>query len=80
MNHGEEPYVVTLGVGVALVSGEGEVLIRYEHDYTALMAGGLDSNQAATDLARSIALDVTKVWATEADLGATGALLAQEAW
>ena len=62
------------------MSGEGEVLIRYEHDYTALMAGSLESHDAATDLARSIALDVTKVWATEADLGATGALLAKESW
>lgn len=68
VNHRDEPYVVTLDVGVALVTREGEVLIRYEDRYATLLSGRVDEELAATDLARRMAADVTKVWATEADL------------
>ncbi len=79
VNHRDEAYVVTLDVGLALVTNSGEVLIRYEHDYSALLTGR-SSGEAAGDLARRVADDVTKVWATEAELNRAPALLAQESW
>lgn len=72
VNHREEPYVVTLDVGVALVTRSGEVLIRYEDRYRTLLSGRVDEELAATDLARRMAADVTKVWALEADLVVAG--------
>lgn len=80
VNHREEPYVATLDVGLALVTNDGEVLIRYEHQYRTLLSGGLGEVEAACDLAHNVAIDVTKVWATEAELSRTSALLAQESW
>ena len=80
VNHRDEAYVVTLDVGLALVTNDGEVLIRYEHQYRTLLSGGLGSQEAAGDLARLMASDVTKVWATEAELSRTTTLLAQETW
>ena len=80
VNHRDEAYVVTLQVGVALATNEGEVLIRYEHEYQTLLSGRLDEDDAAGDLARRLAADVTKVWATEAELNRSSTMLAQENW
>jgi len=68
VNHADEPYLVTLLCGLALVTSDGEVVIRYEDVYQTVLSGKIGPNRAAADLAGVMAEEVTKVWATEAEL------------
>ena len=76
VDHADEPYVVWLVAGVALVAADGEVLIRYEDVYTTVLSHRVGEDRAATDLARLMAAEVTKVWATNLELDNWGPLLA----
>jgi len=72
----EEPYLVTMQVGIALVTKDGEVVLRYEDSYETVLSNHLDPEAASADLARSIAAEVTKVWACDPELD--DALLAKK--
>jgi len=52
------------------------VLIRYEDVYTTVLSHRVGEDRAATDLARLMAAEVTKVWATNLELDNWGPLLA----
>lgn len=80
VSHRDEPYVVTLVAGLALVTRDGEVLIRYEYAYHTVLSGDLTARDAAGDLARRMAVDIVKVWATEAELDRAGTRVAADLW
>ena len=68
VDHTDEPYLVNLLCGLALVTADGEVVIRYEDVYQTVLSGKVGPDHAASDMARVMAEEVTKVWATEAEL------------
>ncbi|NCG19145.1 MAG: hypothetical protein GWP91_09045 [Rhodobacterales bacterium] len=77
VDHAEEPYLVSLQMGIALVAADGEVLIRYVDVYETVLSGQSGVDGAGEDLARSMAQEVVKVWAIEPELEVHGSLLAQ---
>ena len=68
VDHTDEPYLVNLLCGLALVTSDGEVVIRYEDVYQTVLSGKVGPERAAADMALVMAEEVTKVWATEAEL------------
>ncbi len=76
VDHGQEPYLITLQVGIALVAADGEVLIRYTDAYETVLSGNVGVDKAGDDLAQSMAQEVVKVWATDPELEVHGPLLA----
>ncbi len=74
----EEPYLVTMRVGMALVTRDGEVVLRYEDTYTTVLTDRQDPEAAGADLARSIAAEVTKVWAHDPEFDDPESLLAKK--
>lgn len=68
IDHTDEPYLVNLLCGLALVTADGEVVIRYEDVYQTVLSGKVGPDRAAADMAAVMAEEVTKVWATEAEL------------
>lgn len=63
--YSEEPYLVTMQVGMALVTRDGEVVLRYEDQYSTVLSNHQDPEAAGSDLARSMAEEVTKLWACD---------------
>jgi hypothetical protein len=58
----EEAYRVHATVGMALVMGDGEVVLRYADEYEAVLSSRGGSRGAGTDIARALAGEVVKVW------------------
>lgn len=61
----EEPYLVEASVGMALVASDGEVVLRMREHLSTVLSSRRDADAAARDLARALAGEVTKVWATD---------------
>jgi len=61
----EEPYLVTMQVGMALVTRDGEVVLRHEDEFTTVLSDHQDPEVAGADIARSIAGAVTASWLAE---------------
>lgn len=70
LDHREEPFLVTARVGMALVTQDGEVVIRYEDTYDAILSEEGGASEAGRVLARSLAQEVVLVWATDPRLWA----------
>ena len=64
----EEPYRVTAEVGMALVTSDGEVIVRYEDTFEAVLSGRHNSGRAGRDLANGLAGEVMRVWPYDARL------------
>jgi hypothetical protein len=62
---GDEPYLVTAQVGMALVASDGQVLVRYEDRFTGMLEGVDQVHRTGRELARALAEEVTKVWAVD---------------
>jgi len=62
VEHSSEPYRVETEVGVALVSRDGELLFRYQDEYTGLLSAQHDSRSLAHDIAASLIDDIVPLW------------------
>jgi len=62
IDHTDEPYLVDLRVGMALVAGDGEVVLRYHQDMHTVLSGARPPEVAGQQLARDLATEVLKVW------------------
>lgn len=65
VDDGDQPYVVTAQVGMALVAHDGEVVIRYHDTYETVLSGARGPDVAGRDLAQALARDIVKVWFTD---------------
>jgi hypothetical protein len=61
----DEPYLVSARVGMALVTGDGEVVIRYHDTFETVLSGARGPQVAGRDLAHALAAEVAKVWSTD---------------
>lgn len=61
----DEPYLVSARVGVALIAGDGEVVLRYDDVYDTVLSGSRGPDVAGRDLAHALASEVAKVWAVD---------------
>ncbi|MEZ4240394.1 MAG: hypothetical protein R3F59_30420 [Myxococcota bacterium] len=62
---GDEPYLVSAEVGMALVTRDGEVVLRYADTYETVLSAQRGPWTAGRDLAHALAAEVAKVWATD---------------
>ena len=58
----EDPYLLNAEIGVALVSSDGHVIVRYTDTATALLSPDKSPQRAGWALARAMAEEVRKVW------------------
>ncbi len=65
LDHDDEPYLVTAKVGMALVTRDGEVVVRYQDTFETILSARTDSARAGRELARALAREVTLVWGTD---------------
>ncbi len=70
LDHQEEPFLVTAEIGMALVTWDGEVVVRYEDTYEAILSAESDAGDAGQELARALAQEVVLVWANDPRLWA----------
>lgn len=63
VDHSDEPYLVDISVGVALVAADGQVLLRYHEDVQTLLSKASPPDAAARDVAQQVAAELGKVWA-----------------
>jgi len=61
----DEPYLVSARVGMALVAGDGEVVVRYHDTYETVLSGARGPQVAGRDLAHALAAEVAMVWSTD---------------
>jgi len=61
----QEPFVVQARIGMALVTRDGEVVVRYEDEYSSLLTEDRSATWVGRDLARRLAEEVALVWATD---------------
>lgn len=58
----EEPYRVSGRFGLALVSPDGDVLVRYEEPFEAVLGDHYGAGRIARDVARDLAAEVSRFW------------------
>lgn len=58
----EEPYRVSGRFGLALVAPDGEVLVRYEEPFEAVLSDTYGPGRIARDVARDLAVEVARFW------------------
>jgi hypothetical protein len=64
----DEPYLVTAGIGTALVTRDGEVCVRYEDRFEAILSARYDADRVGRDLARELAKEISLVWVRDHQL------------
>jgi len=64
----DDPHIVSVKLGTALLSPDGEVVLRYEDRFDAVLTGDTATSDAARHLARALAAEITRVWVTEGGL------------
>lgn len=69
----EEPYRVTGRFGLALVSPQGEVLVRVEEPFEAVLGDHYGPGRIARDIARDLAEEVSRFWPVDPALVWDGA-------
>lgn len=62
IDHHQEPYLIKAAVGMALVARDGEVVLRYDDTFEAVLSEHNDPGRVGRDLADALASEVTKVW------------------
>lgn len=61
----DEPYLVAAAVGMALVTHDGEVVVRYRDTFNTVLSQARGPDTAARDLAHGLAEEVALMWATD---------------
>lgn len=64
----DDPHLVSVKLGTALLSPDGEVVLRYEDRFDAVLTGQDARENAGRRLARALADEITMVWMTESGL------------
>lgn len=67
----EDPYLVEAEIGVALVTSDGHVVVRYVDTARTLLGPAARPHRAGLDLASSFAADVCKAWPDDPYLSRT---------
>lgn len=62
VDHVDEPYLVDLGVGMALVSGDGQVLLRFREDVQTILSAARPPPVVGREVARHLAEEVARTW------------------
>ncbi len=62
VDHADEPYLVDLGVGMALVGADGEVLLRFHDDVQSILSGARPPPAVGREVARDLAAEVARHW------------------
>jgi len=62
VDHADEPYLVDLGVGMALVSGDGQVLLRFREDVQTILSAARPPPVVGREVARHLAEEVARTW------------------
>ncbi|HHO51864.1 MAG TPA: hypothetical protein ENK18_13540 [Deltaproteobacteria bacterium] len=70
LDHRDEPFLVTARIGMALVTRDGEVVLRYEDTYDAILSEDGGADETGRVLARSLVQEIVLVWATDPRLWA----------
>ncbi len=65
---GDEPYQVSMDVGMALVTRDGEVVLRYSDRFEAILSERLGTSYVGSQIAQALAAELAKVWATDPEL------------
>lgn len=65
VDYPDEPFVVSARVGMALVTADGEVVVRYHDTYETVLSGTRGPGTAGRDLAHALAEEVAQVWAVD---------------
>ena len=65
LDHEDEPFLVSAEIGMALVTEDGDVVLRYQDTYQALLSDDTDEAAAGRALARALAEEIAPVWAIE---------------
>ena len=58
----EECYRIRATVGMALVTSDGEVILRYRDQFESILGEQRSPNRVGRDLALSLAKEITKMW------------------
>lgn len=61
----DEPYLVEAAVGMALVTHDGEVVVRYRDTFNTVLSEARGPDTAARDLAHGLAEQVALMWADD---------------
>lgn len=69
LDHDDEPYLVEAQVGMALVTEDGDVLLRYQDTFHALLSREASPRDTGQQLARGLAEQVVMMWNTEPGVG-----------
>lgn len=62
IDHGDEPYLVELRAGMALVAADGEVVVRYHQNMATVVSKARSPEAVGRALAADMAAEVAKVW------------------
>lgn len=65
VDYPDEPFLVTARVGMALVTADGEVVVRYQDTYQTVLSGTRGPQIAGRDLAHSLAAEVALIWSVD---------------
>ena len=61
----EEPHLVQMELGLALVAPDGEVVVRVEHHASSVLSARRDLDQAARSMADQLAEQARRAWAVD---------------
>ena len=64
----DDPHLLSVRLGTALLAPDGEVVLRYEDRFEAVLTGRSGCQQAARQLAAALANEISLVWMTEGRL------------
>jgi len=64
----DDPHLVSVRMGTALLAPDGDVVLRYEDRFEAVLTGQTARHEAARQLAKSLADEIAIVWMTETSL------------
>ncbi len=67
----DDPQLISVQLGTALLAPDGEVVLRYEDRFVTVLTGRAAKQDAARDIAGSLADEVAMVWMTEQRLAGT---------
>jgi hypothetical protein len=62
VDHAEEPFLVDLRAGMALIAADGEVVMRYQQDMMTVLSATRSPEAVGRELADDLAAEVLKVW------------------
>ena len=62
VDHVDEPYLVDLWVGMALVSSDGTLLVRFRMNAKTILSGAQPPSAVGREVARQVAAKMARIW------------------